>query len=155
MFPMDPTPLFWIHLKVDHPFTLEGVLFFPKMNPNKPFNESNIRLYNKQVFVSNQVKDIVPEFLSLLKGCIDSSDIPLNVSRSSLQGDPNIKKISNYVIKKVAESLKKLFNNDRARFETIWEDIALFMKYGCISDNKFDEMMRPMVIKLMIRTLKP
>lgn len=146
MFPMDPTPLFWIHLKVDHPFTLEGVLFFPKMNPNKPFNESNIRLYNKQVFVSNQVKDIVPEFLSLLKGCIDSSDIPLNVSRSSLQGDPNIKKISNYVIKKVAESLKKLFNNDRARFETIWEDIALFMKYGCISDNKFDEMMRPMVI---------
>ncbi len=146
LFPMDPTPLFWIHLKVDHPFTLEGVLFFPKMNPNKPFNESNIRLYNKQVFVSNQVKDIVPEFLSLLKGCIDSSDIPLNVSRSSLQGDPNIKKISNYVIKKVAESLKKLYNNDRARFETIWEDIALFMKYGCISDNKFDEMMRPMVV---------
>lgn len=146
LFPMDPTPLFWIHLKVDHPFTLEGILYFPKMNPNKPFNESNIRLYNKQVFVSNQVKDIVPEFLSLLKGCIDSSDIPLNVSRSSLQGDPNIKKISNYVIKKVAESLKKLFNNDRTRFETIWEDVALFMKYGCISDNKFDEMMRPMVI---------
>ncbi len=146
LFPMDPTPLFWIHLKVDHPFTLEGILYFPKMNPNKPFNESNIRLYNKQVFVSNQVKDIVPEFLSLLKGCIDSSDIPLNVSRSSLQGDPNIKKISNYVIKKVAESLKKLFNNDRARFETIWEDVALFMKYGCISDNKFDEMMRPFVI---------
>lgn len=146
LFPMDPTPLFWIHLKVDHPFTLEGILYFPKMNPNKPFNESNIRLYNKQVFVSNQVKDIVPEFLSLLKGCIDSSDIPLNVSRSSLQGDPNIKKISNYVIKKVGESLKKLFNNDRERFEKIWEDVALFMKYGCISDNKFDEMMRPMVI---------
>ncbi len=146
LFPMDPTPLFWIHLKVDHPFTLEGVLFFPKLNPNKPFNESNIKLYNKQVFVSNQVKDIVPEFLSLLKGCIDSSDIPLNVSRSSLQGDPNIKKISNYVIKKVAESLKKLFNNDRPRFETIWEDVALFVKYGCISDHKFDEMMRPLTI---------
>lgn len=145
-FPMDGEPLFWIHLKVDHPFTLEGVLFFPKLNPNKPFNESNIRLYNKQVFVSNNVKDIVPEFLSLLKGCIDSSDIPLNVSRSSLQGDPNIKKISNYVIKKVAESLKKLFNNDRTRYETIWEDIALFIKYGAISDNKFDEMMRDFVI---------
>ncbi len=146
LFPMDGDPLFWIHLKVDHPFTLEGVLFFPKLNPNKPFNESNIRLYNKQVFVSNNVKDIVPEFLSLLKGCIDSSDIPLNVSRSSLQGDPNIKKISNYVIKKVAESLKKLFNNDRARFETIWEDISLFIKYGAISDTKFDEMMRDYVI---------
>jgi molecular chaperone HtpG len=146
LFPMDGDPLFWIHLKVDHPFTLEGVLFFPKLNPNKPFNESNIRLYNKQVFVSNNVKDIVPEFLSLLKGCIDSSDIPLNVSRSSLQGDPNIKKISNYVIKKVAESLKKLFNNDRARYETIWEDISLFIKYGAISDNKFDEMMRDYVI---------
>lgn len=146
LFPMDGDPLFWIHLKVDHPFTLEGVLYFPKLNPNKPFNESNIRLYNKQVFVSNNVKDIVPEFLSLLKGCIDSSDIPLNVSRSSLQGDPNIKKISNYVIKKVAESLKKLFNNDRPRFETIWEDISLFIKYGAISDNKFDEMMRDFVI---------
>lgn len=146
LFPMDGDPLFWIHLKVDHPFTLEGVLFFPKLNPNKPFNESNIRLYNKQVFVSNNVKDIVPEFLSLLKGCIDSSDIPLNVSRSSLQGDPNIKKISNYVIKKVAESLKKLFNNDRARYESIWDDIALFIKYGAISDNKFDEMMRDFVV---------
>jgi molecular chaperone HtpG len=146
LFPMDPEPLFWIHLKVDHPFTLEGVLFFPKLNPNKPFNESNIRLYNKQVFVSNNVKDIVPEFLSLLKGCIDSSDIPLNVSRSSLQGDPNIKKISNYVIKKVAESLKKLFNNDRARYVAIWEDISLFIKYGAISDTKFDEMMRDFVI---------
>nr|BDT28891.1 molecular chaperone HtpG [Bacteriovorax sp. HI3] len=145
-FPMDGEPLFWIHLKVDHPFTLDGVLFFPKLNPNKPFNESNIKLYNKQVFVSNNVKDIVPEFLSLLKGSIDSSDIPLNVSRSSLQGDPNIKKISNYVIKKVAESLKKLFNNDRARYETIWEDIQLFLKYGAISDNKFDEMMRDFVI---------
>jgi molecular chaperone HtpG len=145
-FPMDGDPLFWIHLRVDHPFTLDGVLFFPKLNPNKPFNESNIKLYNKQVFVSNNVKDIVPEFLSLLKGSIDSSDIPLNVSRSSLQGDPNVKKISNYVIKKVAESLKKLFNNDRARYETIWEDIQLFIKYGAISDSKFDEMMRDYVI---------
>jgi molecular chaperone HtpG len=146
LFPMDPDPLFWIHLKVDHPFTLEGILYFPKLNPNKPFNESNIRLYNKQVFFSNNVKDIVPEFLSLLKGCIDSSDIPLNVSRSSLQGDPNIKKISNYVIKKVAESLKKLFNNDRARYVAIWEDISLFIKYGAISDTKFDEMMRDYVV---------
>ncbi|MFN8369310.1 MAG: molecular chaperone HtpG [Bacteriovoracaceae bacterium] len=146
LYPMEAEPLFWIHLNVDHPFTLQGVLFFPKLNPNKPVNESNIKLYCKQVFVSDNVKKIIPEFLSLLKGVIDSTDIPLNVSRSSLQGDPNVKKISNYVIKKVAESLKKLFNNDRTKYETIWEDIGLFVKYGSISDTKFDEMMREFVL---------
>ena len=93
-FPMDPAPLFWIHLKIDHPFTLDGILYFPKINQNRPFNESNIRLYAKQMFVTDNVKNVVPEFLSLLKGYIDSSDIPLNVSRSSLQGDPTIQKIS-------------------------------------------------------------
>ncbi len=146
LFPMDQGPLFWIHLKVDHPFTLDGILYFPKLNLNRPFNESNIRLYCKQVFVSDSVKNIIPEFLSLLKGAIDSIDIPLNVSRSSLQGDPNVKKISNYIIKKVAESLKKLFSNDREKFEKIWEDIGLFTKYGIISDTKFDELMREMII---------
>ncbi|OFZ22661.1 MAG: hypothetical protein A2202_01160 [Bdellovibrionales bacterium RIFOXYA1_FULL_36_14] len=146
LYPMEKEPLFWIHLKVDHPFTLEGILYFPKLNLNKPFNESNIKLYCKQVFVSDNVKNIIPEFLSLLKGVIDSPDIPLNVSRSSLQGDPNIKKISNYVIKKVAESLKKLFKNDRPKYEKIWEDIGIFVKYGCISDSKFDELLREMVI---------
>ncbi|MDB9786697.1 molecular chaperone HtpG [Bacteriovoracaceae bacterium] len=145
-FPMDPDPLFWIHLKVDHPFELLGVLYFPKLNPNKPMNEQNIRLYAKQVFVSDNVKNIIPEFLGLLKGHIDSPDIPLNVSRSSLQGDPNIKKISNYIIKKVAESLKKLFKSDREKYENIWPDIGLFVKYGCVSDPKFDEMMREFVI---------
>lgn len=146
LFPMDPAPLFWLHLKIDHPFTLEGILYFPKLNPNKPFNERNIRLYCKQVFVSDNVKNIIPDFLVLLKGAIDSTDIPLNVSRSSLQGDPNIKKISNYIIKKVAESLKKLYNNDRPKFEAIWEDIGIFVKYGCVSDTKFDELMREMVL---------
>lgn len=145
-FPMDQEPLFWIHLKVDHPFTLEGILYFPKINPKMAFQEKNIRLYSKQVFVSDNVKNIIPEFLSLLKGSIDSTDIPLNVSRSSLQGDPNVKKISNYIIKKVAESLKKLFKQDRARFEQIWADTGLFVKYGCVSDEKFDEQMRDMVI---------
>lgn len=146
-FPMDGDPLFWIHLKVDHPFTLEGILYFPKFNPQKTsFNERNIKLYCKQVFVSDDVKNIIPDFLSLLKGCIDSNDIPLNVSRSSLQGDPNIRRISNYVIKKVAESLKKLAKNEREHYEKIWEDIGIFVKYGCISDNKFDEMMRQFVI---------
>ena len=145
-FPMDQEPLFWIHLKIDHPFTLDGVLFFPKINQNRPFNESNIRLYAKQMFVTDNVKNVVPEFLSLLKGYIDSSDIPLNVSRSSLQGDPTITKISNYIVKKVAESLKKLWLNDRQKFEAIWPDSGLFIKYGCISDQKFDDLMRDKII---------
>ncbi len=146
LYPMDQEPLFWLHLKVDHPFTLEGILYFPKINPKMPFNEKNIRLYSKQVFVSDNVKNIIPEFLSLLKGTIDSTDIPLNVSRSSLQGDPNVKKISNYVVKKVAEALKKLFNTDREKYEKIWADTGLFVKYGCVSDTKFDELMRERII---------
>jgi len=146
LYPMDQAPLFWLHLKVDHPFTLEGILYFPKVNPKMPFNEKNIRLYSKQVFVSDNVKNIIPEFLSLLKGTIDSTDIPLNVSRSSLQGDPNIRKINNYVVKKVAEALKKLFNTDREKYETIWADSGIFVKYGCVSDTKFDEAMRDRII---------
>lgn len=145
-FPFDPEPLFWIHLKIDHPFELLGILYFPKLNPNKPVNEQNIRLYAKQVFVSDNVKNIIPEFLSLLKGYIDSPDIPLNVSRSSLQGDPNVKKISNYIVKKVADSLKRLCKSERERYNNIWDDIGLFVKYGCISDEKFDEAMRESVL---------
>jgi molecular chaperone HtpG len=146
MFPMDQEPLFWLHLNVDHPFTLQGVLFFPKINQNKPMQENGIKLYSKQVFVSDNIKNVVPDFLALLKGAIDSVDIPLNVSRSALQGDPNIKKISNYIIKKVAESLKKLANSDRERFEKVWEDINLFVKYGSMQDTKFDEVMRKFVL---------
>lgn len=146
MFPMDQEPLFWIHLNVDHPFTLQGILYFPKFDKSKPVNERNIKLYNKQVFVSDNVKNVIPDFLALLKGAIDSKDIPLNVSRSALQGDPNIKKISNYIIKKVAESLKKLNKNEREKFESVWEDIGLFVKYGVISDTKFDELMRDKVL---------
>ncbi len=146
LFPMEQDPLFWVHLKIDHPFTLEGILYFPKFNSNKPFHDSNIKLYCKQVFVSDNVKHIIPDFLSLLKGVIDSTDIPLNVSRSSLQGDPNVKKISNYVVKKVGDALKGLFNKDRSKYESIWQDIGLFVKYGCISDTKFDEAMRDQVI---------
>lgn len=146
MFPSDPEPLFWLHLNVDHPFTLQGVLFFPKINQSKPMQENGIKLYSKQVFVSDNVKNVVPDFLGLLKGAIDSVDIPLNVSRSSLQGDPNIKKISNYIIKKVSDSLKKLFNTDRERYEKAWEDIGLFVKYGCMQDEKFDETMRKHVL---------
>lgn len=146
LYPTENRPLFWIHLKVDHPFTLEGILYFPKLNINKPLKENNIRLYCKQVFVSDNVKNVIPDFLGLLKGSIDSVDIPLNVSRSSLQGDPNIKKISNYIVKKVAEAMKVLFKKDRTRYETIWEDIHLFMKYGSMSDEKFDELMRDKIL---------
>ena len=127
MFPMDQDPLFWIHLNVDHLFTLQGILYFPKFDKSKPVNERNIKLYNKQVFVLLNVKNVIPDFLALLKGAIDSKDIPLNVSRSALQGDPNIKKISNYIIKKVAESLKKLYKNERERYENVLEDIGLFV----------------------------
>ncbi|MCT4641428.1 MAG: molecular chaperone HtpG [Bacteriovoracaceae bacterium] len=146
LFPMDDQPLFWLHLNVDHPFTLQGILYFPKLNPNKPVNDNNIKLYSKQVFVSDNVKNVIPEFLALLKGAIDSTDIPLNVSRSALQGDPNIKKISNYIIKKVAESLKKLEKTDRKKYEEVWPDIGLFVKYGVISDTKFDDLMRQRVL---------
>jgi len=146
LFPYDQEPLFWLHLNVDHPFTLQGILYFPKLNTSKPVQENGIKLYSKQVFVSDNVKNVVPDFLGLLKGAIDSVDIPLNVSRSSLQGDPNVKKISNYIIKKVTESLKKLFNSDRSRYETVWEDIGLFVKYGCMQDTKFDEVMRKFVL---------
>ncbi len=146
LYPMDQEPLFWLHLNVDHPFTLQGILYFPKLNPSKPVNDTNIKLYSKQVFVSDNVKDVIPEFLGLLKGAIDSTDIPLNVSRSALQGDPNIKKISNYIVKKVSESLKKLFKNERERYDNAWEDIGLFVKYGVVSDPKFDEYMRDKVL---------
>ncbi len=146
LFPFDPEPLFWLHLNVEHPFELKGILYFPKLNPNKPVNESHIRLYCRQVFVSDNVKNIIPEFLGLLKGTLDSHDIPLNVSRSALQGDPNIRKISNYVVKKVAESLRKLYQSDREEYEKIWNDIGLFVKYGSISDAKFDESIRAQVL---------
>lgn len=146
LYPMDGEPLFWIHLNVDHPFTLEGILYFPKLNPLKPFNDSNIRLYSRQVFVSDNVKNIIPEFLSLLKGTIDSADIPLNVSRSSLQGDPNVRRVSNYIVKKVADALKILAKNEREKYEKIWDDIGLFVKYGAVSDPKFDDLMRDFVL---------
>ncbi len=146
LFPMDQGPLFWLHLNVDHPFTLQGILYFPKLNPNKPINETNIKLFSKQVFVSDNVKNIIPDFLGMLKGTIDSTDIPLNVSRSALQGDPNIRRLSNYIVKKVGDSLKKLFKDDRTRYENVWDDIGIFVKYGVVSDTKFDDLMRDRVI---------
>ena len=130
-------PLFHIHLNVDYPFHLTGILYFPKIKPHMDIHREKIQLYCNQVFVTDEVENIVPEYLTLLHGVIDSPDIPLNVSRSYLQSDQNVKKISNHITKKVADSLADIFKNDRTQFEQKWEDIRLFIQYGMLSDEKF------------------
>lgn len=132
-------PLFWIHLNVDYPFNLTGILYFPKIKNELEIQRNKIQLYSRQVFITDEVKDIVPEFLMLLQGVIDSPDIPLNVSRSFLQADSNVKKINNYITKKVADKLNEIFKSDRKGFEEKWGDINLFIKYGMLSDEKFAE----------------
>ncbi len=139
LYPFNETPLFWIHLNVDYPFTLTGILYFPKIKQSYEIQKDKIQLYSNQVFVTDEVKDIVPEFLMLLQGVIDSPDIPLNVSRSYLQGDPNVKKINNHITKKVADKLDEIFRNERKEFEDKWESLGLFVKYGMITDEKFRE----------------
>ena len=137
LYPFGETPLFWIHLNVDYPFNLTGILYFPKIKQSFEIQKDKIQLYCNQVFVTDEVKDIVPEFLMLLHGVIDSPDIPLNVSRSYLQGDPNVKKINAHITKKVADKLEEIFNSDRKSFEEKWESLGLFVKYGMITDDKF------------------
>ncbi|NIK74866.1 molecular chaperone HtpG [Thermonema lapsum] len=139
LFPFAEDPLFWIHLNVDYPFTLTGVLYFPKITNQFDMQKSRIQLYSRQVFITDEVRDIVPEFLMLLHGVIDSPDIPLNVSRSYLQSDSNVRKINQYITKKVAEKLQELFHKDRKAFEEKWEGLGLFVKYGMITDDKFFE----------------
>ncbi|MEQ8626626.1 molecular chaperone HtpG [Ekhidna sp.] len=139
LYPFSEDPLFWIHLNVDYPFNLTGVLYFPKLKKDFDLQKNKIQLYSRQVFITDEVKDIVPEFLQLLHGVIDSPDIPLNVSRSYLQSDSNVKKINGYITKKVADKLAELFKNDRKGYEEKWEDIGVFVKYGMISEEKFDE----------------
>jgi molecular chaperone HtpG len=139
LYPFSEPPLFWIHLNVDYPFSLTGILYFPKINKSYEIQKDKISLYSNQVFVTDEVKDIVPEFLMLLHGVIDSPDIPLNVSRSYLQGDPNVKKISAYITRKVGDKLDEIFRNDRPGFEEKWESIGLFAKYGMMTDDKFQE----------------
>lgn len=137
LYPMAEDPLFWIHLNVDYPFNLTGVLYFPKIKNDLRFQKEKIQLYSRQVFITDEVKDVVPEFLMLLHGVLDSPDIPLNVSRSYLQADGNVKKINSHITKKVADKLSEIFRNDRPQFEQKFEDIALFVKYGMLSDDKF------------------
>lgn len=139
LYPFGETPLFWIHLNVDYPFNLTGILYFPKIKQSYEIQKDKIQLYCNQVFVTDEVKDIVPEFLMLLHGVIDSPDIPLNVSRSYLQGDPNVKKINSHITKKVADKLEEIFRNERNSFEEKWESLGLFVKYGMMTDDKFLE----------------
>lgn len=139
LYPMGADPMFWIHLNIDYPFNLTGILYFPKIGNQFEVQKNKIHLYSNQVYVTDEVKEIVPEFLTLLHGVIDSPDIPLNVSRSYLQSDANVKKITGYMTKKVAERLSKLFKDDRAAFEQKWDDIGVFVKYGIITDEKFAE----------------
>jgi molecular chaperone HtpG len=137
LYPFTEDPLFWIHLNVDYPFNLTGVLYFPKLKNDFEIQRNKIKLFSRQVFITDEVKDIVPEFLMLLHGVIDSPDIPLNVSRSFLQADSNVKKINSYITKKVADKLADLFKSDRKAFEEKWTDIGLFVKYGMVSEDKF------------------
>ncbi len=139
LYPFAEEPLFWIHLNVDYPFNLTGVLYFPKLKNDFEVQKNKIKLFSRQVFITDEVKDIVPEFLLLLHGVIDSPDIPLNVSRSFLQADSNVKKINSYISRKVADKLAELFAKDRKGYEDKWNDIGIFVKYGAVSDEKFYE----------------
>ena len=139
LYPFGEAPLFWIHLNVDYPFNLTGILYFPKIKQSYEIQKDKIQLYCNQVFVTDEVKDIVPEFLMLLHGVIDSPDIPLNVSRSYLQGDPNVRKINAHITKKVADKLEEIFKNNRKSLEEKWESLGLFVKYGMMTDDKFLE----------------
>lgn len=146
LYPGIDEPLFWIHLNIDYPFKLTGILYFPKIKNNIDINRYKIQLYCNQVFVTDSVDGIVPDFLMLLQGVIDSPDIPLNVSRSYLQSDSNVKKISGYITKKVSERLQEIFNSDRKQFEEKWDDLKIFIEYGMLSDEKFYERAQKFVL---------
>ncbi len=146
LYPFGEEPLFWIHLNVDYPFNLTGVLYFPKMKKDFQLNRDKVQLYSRQVFITDDVKDVVPEFLQMLHGVIDSPDIPLNVSRSYLQADGNVKKINSHITKKVADKLQEIFRNDRSGFEEKWESVGVFVKYGIVSDDKFYDRAKEFVL---------
>lgn len=139
-------PLFWIHLNMDYPFNLKGILYFPKLNTEYDRIEGTIKLYNNQVFIADNIKEVIPEFLLLLKGVIDCPDLPLNVSRSALQNDGFVKKISDYITKKVADKLSGMYKVDRENYEKYWDDISPFVKFGCLKDEKFSEKMKDFII---------
>lgn len=146
MFPMEPDPIFWIHLNVDYPFHLQGILYFPKVHKRFDANESTIKLFCNRVFVSDNCKDILPDYLMILRGAIDSPDIPLNVSRSYLQVDRNVKQLSSHISKKVADKLNQLYKNDQEKFIASWPDIELIVKLGLLQDEKFYEKIKDILI---------
>ena len=146
LYPMGQPPMFWIHLNIDYPFNLTGILYFPRISGGMELQRNKIQLYSNQVYVTDDVKDIVPEFLTLLHGVIDSPDIPLNVSRSYLQADTNVKKITGYITKKVAEKLNGLFKDNREDYEDKWADLGVFVKYGMISEDKFYDKAKKFVL---------
>lgn len=139
-------PLFWIHLNMDYPFNLKGILYFPKFNSEYDTLEGTIKLYNNQVFIADNIKEVIPEFLLLLKGVIDCPDLPLNVSRSALQNDGFVKKISDYITKKVADKLSGMFKTERETYESYWDDLNPFIKFGCLKDDKFDDKMKDYIL---------
>ena len=139
-------PLFWIHLNMDYPFNLKGILYFPKINTQYDNLEGTIKLYNNQVFIADNIKEVIPEYLMLLKGVIDCPDLPLNVSRSALQNDGFVKKISDYITKKVSDKLSGMFKTDRENYEKYWDDISPFIKYGCLKDSKFGDKMKDAIL---------
>lgn len=139
-------PLFWIHLNVDYPFNLKGILYFPKLKHELEATEGQVKLYNNQVFVADNIKEVIPEFLLLLKGTIDCPDLPLNVSRSFLQKDKDVMKISKHIVKKVADKLVSLYKNERENFNSFWKDIQIFIKYGCLRDESFYEKIKDIII---------
>lgn len=139
-------PLFWIHLNMDYPFNLKGILYFPKFNSEYDTLEGTIKLYNNQVFIADNIKEVIPEFLLLLKGVIDCPDLPLNVSRSALQNDGFVKKISDYITKKVADKLSGMFKTERETYESYWDDLSPFIKFGCLKDTKFNEKMKDYIL---------
>ena len=139
-------PLFWIHLNVDYPFNLKGILYSPKLKNEFDLIEGKVKLYNNQVFVADNIKEVIPEFLLLLKGAIDCPDLPLNVSRSFLQNDRDVSRISKHIVKKVADKLNSIFNNDRDKFDEFWDDIHLFIKFGCLKDESFYEKIKDIIV---------
>jgi molecular chaperone HtpG len=146
LYPFSEDPLFWIHLNVDYPFNLTGILYFPRIKNDIELQKNKIQLYSRQVFITDEVKDVVPEFLMLLHGVIDSPDIPLNVSRSFLQSDSNVKKINSHITKKVGDKLIELYKKDRKAYEEKWDDIGIFVKYGMITEEKFYEKAKDIVL---------
>lgn len=139
-------PLFWIHLNVDYPFNLKGILYFPKLKNEFELIEGKVKLYNNQVFVADNIKEVIPEFLLLLKGVIDCPDLPLNVSRSFLQNDKDVSKISKHIVKKVADKLKALYKNEKENYEKFWDDIQVFIKFGCLKDESFYEKIKDIIL---------